>query len=127
MKLFAIYFLISSIGLQPLSSGLLNVGSLPKLVQHYELHKTQYNNSVIEFLYLHYGFQKESHADQHQDHEDLPFQQDQIISSSFYFVNPAHFILGCMRPDEKIKHNFDYKMGFTFLSLPDILQPPKSK
>ncbi|MFD0932888.1 hypothetical protein ACFQ0R_09810 [Psychroflexus salinarum] len=125
MKSFVIYFLISIIGFQPLSLGVLSLINLPDLVEHYQLHKTEYNNSVIEFLDLHYGTQKQAHEDEHKDHENLPFQQNQSISTNFYFVNSGFLNIDLLKPDEEIQHNFNYKFGFTLLNETDILQPPK--
>lgn len=125
MKSCVIYFLISIIGIQPMSLGILNFVNLPELVEHYQLHKTEYHNSVVEFLNLHYGTQKKAHEDEHQDHENLPFQQSQFTSSIFYFVASGIFNIDLIKPEEEIQHNFGYKLGFSFLSETDILQPPR--
>lgn len=125
MKLFVIYFLTSIIGFQPLSLSISSLISLPDLVEHYQLHKTEFNNSVIEFLDLHYGTEKKVHEDEHKDHENLPFQQGQFSTSSFYFITSEYYKIDMINSEEEIQHNFNYKFGFTFLSESDILQPPK--
>lgn len=125
MKSFAIYFLISVIGFQPVSIGVVNLLNLSDLVEHYQLHQNEYHNSFTEFIELHYGSQKESHADQHKDHENLPFQESQYNTSNFYFESSESINLGSTKPIEKIHHNFNYKIDFTFLSETDILYPPK--
>lgn len=125
MKLFTIYLLIYLTGFQPMVTGICNFIYLPELAEHYQLHKTEYNNSFIEFLELHYGFQKKAHKDEHKDHENLPFQQGQFASSNFYFLTSDTFDIELIKPEEKIHHNFSYKSGFSFLNETDILQPPK--
>ncbi|SDG60974.1 hypothetical protein [Psychroflexus sediminis] len=125
MKIFTLYLITSIIGFQSLTISISNFINLPDLVEHYQLHKTKYKNSVIEFLNLHYGSQKKTHEDDHKDHENLPFQELQLNTANF-FLTPSEYInLGLIKPFEKIRHNFNYEIDFTFLGETDILQPPK--
>lgn len=125
MKLFAIYFLIGIIGFQPVSLGVMNLMNLPDLVEHYQLHKAENNNSFTEFIELHYGSQKESHASKHKDHENLPFQELQVNTANFFSTPSGHYNTNLIKSVEEIQHNFNYAVSFTFLSETDILQPPR--
>ena len=53
----------------------MNMSHLSSLISHYEHHKIEHNNSFLEFIDLHYGSQKEAHSDEHDEHQNLPFQE----------------------------------------------------
>lgn len=124
MRLLTLYLLTSLIGFQSLTINLSNFTSLPELVEHYKLHKSEYKNSMIEFLDLHYGVKKKDHANEHKDHDNLPIQQYQYGFINFYFEPIEYFKIDSFY-FEKVHHNFNYCKDFNFLSETKILQPPK--
>lgn len=125
MRLLTIYILISSVSFQSMAISVSNFLNIPDLIDHYQFHQTEYDNSFIEFFDLHYGSQKESHAEDHKEHDNLPFQHSQYSTTNFFFQSAKTFKIELISTVKKINHNFNYFRDFKFLNVTYILQPPK--
>ena len=119
------YILVALISLQSFGVNPSNSVSIVILVDHYEHHKDIYNTSFLEFLDLHYGGQKEAHQDEHQEHEHLPFQENQIFTHTFFFETPETLQLKPRAVMNIVHHNFRYSSNFGLLRITKILHPPK--
>lgn len=95
------------------------------LWEHYQEHRTEYGDSLLTFLDLHYGSQHQDHQDEHPEHQDLPTQHNSLLHYT-YFVEAKEFSLDMVFALENTKHNFGYTVNFSSLTETDILQPPKT-
>jgi hypothetical protein len=125
MKVCFTYLLIFSISLQSFGLNAMNMSHLSSLISHYEHHKIEHNNSFLEFIDLHYGSQKEAHSDEHDEHQNLPFQEGFVCISSIYFSIPEVFELSVVHVFTNKKNTFNYQSSFSYLHAKKILQPPK--
>lgn len=125
MKLLTIYILISSVSFQSMAVSVSNFLNIPDLIEHYQFHQTEYDNSFIEFFDLHYGSQKKSHAKDHKEHENLPFQHSHFSTANFFFQSSKTYKIELVSTFKEINNNFNYFRNFDFLDVTDILQPPK--
>lgn len=105
-----------------------NLGDLlqiDELYEHYQFHKQEYGHDLITFIELHYGKQKASHEQEHQDHKKLPFHHSHISTSSIVFYNnTSHFILKPYLINNKdLTPHFDNL--YSSLLVDEILQPPR--
>ncbi|MBZ9778147.1 hypothetical protein LB452_04350 [Psychroflexus sp. CAK8W] len=126
MKKIFSYLLIFLFTMQSFGMNIGDVSSFYNLVNHYQLHKTNYNNSFNDFLDLHYGSKKEAHSNEHEEHENLPFQD--VISSinTIYFTTPELVQLLPVHIEISSTKNFNYQDFFSTLHTTEILQPPKA-
>ena len=119
------YLLVMIFTLQSFGLNAANLANLNNLAEHYELHKTEHQNSFLEFFDLHYGNQKEAHEKEHDEHQNLPFQECQHYSHIFLFEVPQVMSLRPTAPLEIVLNNFNYTPKSDLLIETDILQPPK--
>ncbi|WP_370477667.1 hypothetical protein [Tamlana flava] len=109
----------------------INIEDLSKfsvLIEHAQFHHEMYGDTFFEFLSEHYGEKKDSHPNDHREHEDLPFKSHQHM---FCHVNGV-FILA---PEltyqlnthsfQDIPRNFFYKETTSFFEKTSVFQPPK--
>ncbi|WP_019038063.1 hypothetical protein [Psychroflexus tropicus] len=125
MKNWLIYILIALINLQSFGINPSNSVGLIILVDHYDHHKVEHDTNFLEFLDLHYGGQREAHEDKHQEHDQLPFHENQLCSHTFFFETPEilQFKIGTVV--DVVQHNFSYHSKFGLLRITEILHPPK--
>ncbi|QSS97170.1 hypothetical protein [Psychroflexus sp. ALD_RP9] len=125
MKSITTFALAILVSLQSIGVSAANVLNLSTFYEHYKLHQTETDCGFSEFLDLHYGSQKNEHANEHEEHENLPFQECHHLTHNFY-VEPIHVsYLSIKIPAEDIQHNFKYSLLLNSLRETEILQPPK--
>jgi hypothetical protein len=113
-------FILQSFGLNPAS-----LVNLSNLVSHYQHHKTEHQDSFLVFLDLHYGSQKQAHSDEHDEHENLPFQDVISLVNNMYFTTPELIQLLPFTAEISSVENFNYQTCYSSLYSTEILQPPK--
>jgi hypothetical protein len=119
---------ISILGVYLLSATELHqLVKLPFLVHHYVEHKEKYNQSLAEFLHLHYS----THHENENDYKDtrLPFKSHEncvvITLSPFFVSSPSSFSFNVFSSELKSYPLYsDNFSSSAFLS--SIWQPPKS-
>lgn len=119
------YLLLMIITFQSFGLNAVNLVNLNNLIKHYELHKTEHQNSFLEFFDLHYGNQKEAHEKEHDEHQNLPFQECQHYSHIFFFEISQVMNLRSTAPLEIVLNNFNYTPKSDLLIETDVFQPPK--
>ncbi len=119
------YLLVTVFALQSTGINAASLSSLNNLVKHYELHKAKSNTTLFDFIDLHYGSQKQAHENEHEEHQNLPFQENHHLTHNCYFEIPQVITIKSNIPLHIIKHNFYYTSQFDLLIETDIHQPPK--
>lgn len=121
-KSLAIFFMVASLLPQ---MDTYELSKLPHLIEHYKEHSKQSSSfTLLDFISLHYGSQKKSHEDTHQDTGCLPFQQH-AVSALFFTLDTVYFT--CTRQsDYQIVRKPFYKAIYHMVYLASIWQPPKS-
>lgn len=104
-----------------------NLGDMGELLEHYQYHSLEYEDSLADFLVKHYGSKKAEHSNEHSGHDELPFNHNSSTTSTVAFVvdfqnSPAikPFLIN-LQPEE-----FFYSSFYTSLSLGKIFQPPRA-
>ena len=103
---------------------------LDELVQHYQFHNSEYGDSLIVFLSKHYGELKtehnRKHREEHQEHEQLPFQQNSQSVLIMAFV-PCEILLYDSHADIVFEEgmNFYYSESYSFLWGEIAFEPPR--
>lgn len=103
---------------------------LEQLVEHYKFHKVEYGDTFMAFVSKHYGEQKASHSEKHQEeqkeHEKLPFQHQSHCSVQHVFViDSNNFIESRSETPLIVKGNFHYQISYSHIWGDDPFQPPK--
>lgn len=125
MKLVGTYILMSMFMLQSVGLNAINLAHLSHLISHYQHHESEHQDSFLEFLDLHYGSQKQAHSDEHDEHQELPFQEGFSIAASAFYITVVQFSLTPIQSFSFREKNFTYLDHFSFLHASEILQPPK--
>jgi hypothetical protein len=108
-----------------------DIVQLDELIEHAQFHSDEYGDNVIVFLSKHYGELKADHQREHQeekkDHEQLPFNHSNSITSISALVIKAFNteLIQLEITDLKIT-NFHYQAPFSSLHSEGILQPPRT-
>ena len=109
----------------------INIEDLSKfsvLIEHAQFHQEMYGDTFFEFLSEHYGEKKDSHPNDHKEHEDLPFKKHQHmlchINGVFIMVPELTFQLNC-HSFQDVPRNFFYKEPISSFEKPSVFQPPK--
>lgn len=109
----------------------LNIEDLSKfsvLIEHANFHKEMYGDTFFEFLSEHYGEKKDSHPNDHKEHEDLPFKSHQHvmchINNAFILTPQATYTVNNPVIAKK-SINFFYKEPISSFEKPSVFQPPK--
>jgi len=111
--------------LQSLHVSLGDVVKIPELVEHYQEHKVENNDSFLSFLNKHYGSEKEGHKSEDPDHQDLPFHHAHHFCVDLKIDIPVIFQLKNVEPVQ-LKHFFVYTEPTTSKITYSIHQPPKN-
>lgn len=112
---------------QSFNINLEDISKFSVLLEHAEFHKANYGDTFFEFLAEHYGDARNSHDNDHEEHEDLPFKDNHHmcthINTSFigiannFEINYQEFI--------EIPFNFHYNETITDSEKTSIFQPPR--
>lgn len=129
MKLLA-FILTLVIFSQSLMIHVSDILAMEELVEHYQFHQEEYGDDFFNFLSKHYGNDKKSHSDSHQDekkeHENLPFQHanHQVVNTVFFHEVMTMSITPIIIPesDKKVVKNESLKNK---LLISGVFQPPK--
>lgn len=113
--------------IQSLNINLESFAKLNVLLEHAQFHQENYGDSFFEFLYEHYGDKDLLKANNHDEHEDLPFKES---SQSFnHHISVFDFKIDVFELKNNIvlnlKPNFFYKDSYSFFEKPTVFQPPK--
>lgn len=113
--------------LQSLHLPVPDLAQLDELLEHARYHQQQYGDSFLTFLAKHYGDQKSEHQQEHQEHEQLPFQHlpQQLLSPSPFFLAQRHIDLGLPESRETQSHSFYYRLRSAGLFEGGVFQPPR--
>ncbi|MCR9265513.1 MAG: hypothetical protein NXH86_15265 [Flavobacteriaceae bacterium] len=129
LRLFAIS-LSSLIFMQSINLHFNDLVELDELVEHYQFHSDEYGDNFLIFISKHYGAQKNTHSQQHQEeqqeHEELPFQHQTQCSQLLVFVEDHKPILES-RSEVPVatSDNFHYQMSYSTIWGDGPFQPPK--
>ena len=102
---------------------------LDELVEHAFYHAEEYGDDIFLFVSKHYGELKDDHnksnGDEHQDHEQLPFNHQCAPNFiSVFILNTAPVV--AFRIDEiNSKAIFLYQETNSFFEKSNVFQPPK--
>ena len=99
--------------IQSFNIGLEDLSKFSVLLEHANYHKEMYGDSFFEFLAEHYGDKEDTHANDHEEHKDLPFKNASIV----FEFRQQHSI--------KVPFNFFYTESHTNFEKPSVFQPPK--
>lgn len=107
-----------------------DVLQLDELIEHAQFHEQEHGDDFFIFLSKHYGELKAEHSKKHQeeqkDHEQLPFQCQNHISTFTAFVMQLSLIESDdLDLTEGVETNFYYQLSFSSLHKKGLLEPPK--
>nr|WP_321227310.1 hypothetical protein [uncultured Psychroserpens sp.] len=125
-KLFAISFSFLVL-FQSLNIGVEDISKISVLLDHAEYHQENYGDSFVQFLAEHYGDLKDSHDNDHEEHEDLPFKhhhQTCVHTSVAFTFDIIEFDLS-YNPFIEIPFNFFYTESVSLFEKSSVFQPPK--
>ena len=125
MKLWSCLILSLAISLQSIGASAMHFVQISSLVEHFEMHQTEEDISFAEFLDLHYGSQKANHENEHEEHDQLPFQECHHSTTGFYAHLHWPILIPLKRAYESIEHNFGYQFMQPTPYTATLLQPPK--
>ncbi|MBZ9651207.1 hypothetical protein [Psychroflexus montanilacus] len=127
MKILVTYTLTLVLSLQAFGLCASNVIKFSNLLDHYNFHSTEKENSFLEFIDLHYGIQKDAHENEHNEHDDLPYPDHHLLQHNFISEFDSVFNLDSPQDNKEPRHNFSYKALFITLYQIEILHPPKQE
>ncbi len=125
-KIFAIIF-ATLILVQGSNISFGDFSKLNVLLEHAQFHQETYGDSFLEFFAEHYGEDMVQHANEHKEHEELPFKHKQDCTHiAFDFTaNPRFNLDSNQQSFIQIPFNFFYKESSSLFEKPSIFQPPK--
>lgn len=113
--------------LQSYHLGIADLAQLDELMEHARFHEQAYGDSFLTFLAKHYGDQKQEHEREHQEHEQLPFQQlpQQFMGHTHYFLAQRFTWNTVPEQQESQLHLFYYHLRSPGIFADGIFQPPR--
>jgi hypothetical protein len=121
----SVFILTQSVGF-----GAKDILQLDELIEHAQFHIQEHGDNFLVFISKHYGELKHEHSQSHQEeqdqHEELPFQFQGQLCSIIAFV--SHSPLSTFESIEIIdttEVNFHYLNLYVSLLEKELLQPPK--
>ncbi|MGM0933922.1 MAG: hypothetical protein ACQEWD_10795 [Bacteroidota bacterium] len=130
MKRFTVIYLSLTLLLQGFNPGLKDLVRVGDMLEHLEYHSKNYGDGFTEFFSKHYGNAKEAHQDNnddHPEHDNLPFNQQNSIQTALVFFIPQHKLsLVKLSPVQENSLNYMYKEGHSTLRIHEIFQPPRN-
>ena len=130
MKL-TIWFLSILMLLQSTSIGVADILRIDQLIEHAELHKQEYGDSLWVFISKHYGDLQKEHMGEHPhnstDHSQLPFHHNGCVHMSIVAMlqeTPAAQLDKVEWADQK-KKGYYYQEPSSNRFVSGIFQPPK--
>ena len=112
---------------QSLHLGIPDLAQLDELLEHAQYHHQQYGDSFLTFLTKHYGEQKPEHQQEHQEHEQLPFQHlpHQYTGHMHYYMIQRFLWIGPSEIQESQLHLFHYHLRTPGVFEKGVFQPPR--
>ncbi len=103
---------------------------IASFVEHYNYHKQTEDDSLVEFVSLHYGElknqHKKDHPEEHQDHQQLPLHNSNsttiLLALSLNSIDGNIFEISAF---DSYLNNFRYTHGSSSFNPLDLLQPPR--
>lgn len=113
--------------LQSMFLGLPDLAQLGELMEHAQYHQQQYGDSFLTFLEKHYGDQKSEHQQEHDGHEQLPFQHSpqQFLSHTHYYLSQRMDWNGFPLAQKSESPIFHYLLGSPGVFERGVFQPPR--
>ena len=128
-KLFSI-LLSSLILIQSFHVSFKDFSRLKIMIEHFDYHQENFDESVMDFVSIHYGSDKILHSEDHEhhdEHENLPFKKDtqtNLNSSLVFVINNTSIELNNNSSIE-LSHNFFYREMHSLFEKPLVFQPPR--
>ncbi|MBU2927861.1 hypothetical protein [Winogradskyella psychrotolerans] len=112
---------------QSFNISLEDLSKLSTLLEHADYHKEMYGDNFVQFLAEHYGDTKADHANDHEEHKDLPFKGTHHFCSHVItpFITPTVTFDLSYYEFIKIPFNFHYTESHTNFEKSSVFQPPK--
>jgi hypothetical protein len=127
-KLFSI-FISFLILIQSININIDEFLGLDELVEHAFYHAETYGDDIFTFISKHYGELKENHDksndEEHQDHEQLPFNHQWTPNFSSVFILEVAPLTGPRIDESNSRANFLYQETNSFYEKSNVFQPPK--
>ena len=119
------FILLQSINLQ-----LVDLMEMDELMEHYQFHKDEYDDSFIVFVSKHYGELKSEHSQKHKeeqkDHEKLPFQHQNQAPQLVVLLFSTKLISTLTSEGTDLHSvSFHYQNSYSFDWSEGPFQPPK--
>ncbi|WP_110355364.1 hypothetical protein [Arenibacter sp. ARW7G5Y1] len=116
---------------QSFNLDMVDVAQLDDFLAHAQFHKQKYGDNLLVFISKHYGELKTQHnlehKEEHEDHEDLPFNHQTCSHFSIAFVMcGADFAVPKTPQVADTTSNFFYQESYRQIENSDIFQPPKT-
>lgn len=124
------FILSSLILLQSVVFSTTAIVEIASFMEHYSFHKQTQDDSLVEFVSLHYGELKDQHHNdhpEHQDHQQLPLQN--FSNPTILFVTTidiTNYNTSGIALFDTYLNNFRYTPGSSSYNPLDLLQPPRS-
>jgi len=129
MKIFSI-LLSTLIFFQSFNVSFKDFSKLKVMIEHLDYHQENFEESIDDFVAIHYGTAKILHSDTHEhndEHENLPFKKESKTSQNI----PIDFIINNSSIEiinnnlSELSVNFFYKEMHSTYEKPNVFQPPK--
>ena len=65
--------------------------NLDDIWSHYQMHQEEYGDDFLTFIDLHYGSGKAEHQDEHQEHEQLPCLNCNLLQTQIVLISVLEF------------------------------------
>ncbi|MCK0192122.1 hypothetical protein [Arenibacter sp. F20364] len=116
---------------QSFNLDMVDLAQLDDFLTHAQFHKQKYGDNLFVFISKHYGELKTQHdlehREEHQDHEELPFNHHTCSHfASAFVLGGADFTIPKTLQVADIASNFFYQESYCQLEKSDIFQPPKT-
>lgn len=100
---------------------------LPKLIEHFQLHKTKTADvSFIDFLNLHYGSGAAQHdQEEHEEHQGLPFKATDCTFTHTVIVLPLFKAPEIVSLESVVTYSNFYHSAFSSEFSQSVWQPPR--
>ena len=99
--------------------------NLDDIWSHYQMHQEEYGDDFLTFIDLHYGSGKAEHQDEHQEHEQLPCLNCNLLQTQIVFFSVLEFNFIQIETPTKRNLNTFYNDNYFSTITFEVFQPPK--
>ncbi|AUC82736.1 hypothetical protein CW733_11625 [Lacinutrix sp. Bg11-31] len=113
--------------IQSFNINLEDISKFSVLLEHANFHEEMYGDTFFQFLAEHYGDARDTHENNHKEHEDLPFKDGHHMCTHINtsFISVANNFEFTYYEFIEIPFNFHYTETLTDSEKTSIFQPPK--